>query len=353
LNRRELNRATLARQGLLERSAGTPTAMVEQLVGLQAQEPKPPFIGLWSRIEDFDAGDLRAALRDGDVVRATLMRATLHLWSADDFRALRSALQPALDSAMAGILKARGEGVVVDDTLAAARKLLARGRKLTFNEIRDELREQFPDVDHRALGYVTRTGLPLVMVPTDDQWGFPRDSQFQMATKVDKTAATEELVRRYLAAFGPASPQDMQIWSGLKGLKEVFAALEDELEALDGGLYDLPDGARPDPDTPAPVRFLPAFDNMLLAHKDRTRIIDDEHRPKVVTKNLRIHPTFLVDGFAAGMWQIKATKKKATLTLEPFGKVTKKAQKELSEEGERLVRFAEPDVGDVSVSFAA
>jgi hypothetical protein len=190
------------------------------------------------------------------------------------------------------------------------------------------------------------------MVPTDDAWGYPRDSQFQMAAKVDQQAATEELVRRYLAAFGPASPLDMQIWSGLKGLKEAFAAIEDELEEVGGGLYDVPGAPRPAADTPAPVRFLPAFDNMLLAHKDRTRIIDDEHRPKVVTKNLRIHPTFLVDGFAAGMWSIKATKKKATLTVEPFAKLTRKAQRELTEEGEALLRFAEPEVGSVDVKLA-
>jgi hypothetical protein len=349
VNLRELNRATLARQGLLERSDASPTAMIEQVLGLQAQEPKPPFIGLWSRIDGFDADDLRAALRDGDVVRATLMRATLHVMSKRDYTTLRSALQPALDSAMAGILKARGEGVVVDDTLAAARKVLARGRKLTFDEIRDALREQFPDVDHRALGYVTRTGLPLTMVSTDDAWGFPRDSQFTLAAKVDDKPATEELVRRYLAAFGPATPTDMQIWSGLKGLSAVFKDMEPDLEVVDGKLYDLPGAPRPDADTPAPVRFLPAFDNMLLAHKDRTRIIDDEHRPKVVTKNLRIHPTFLVDGFVAGMWSVKATKRKATLTLEPFVKLTKKVQKELSDEGEALLRFSEPEVETVEV----
>ena len=348
----DLNRATLARQGLLERSTGSAaTAMVEQLLGMQAQEPKPPFIGLWSRIEGFDAGDLRGALASGDVVRATLMRATLHLMSAGDYAAFRTALQPALDAAMASILKARGEGIVVDDVLAAARKLLGRGRRMTFDEIRDALRERFPDVDHRALGYVTRTGLPLVMVPTDDAWGFPRDSQFVLAGKVGKQAATEELVRRYLAAFGPATPADMQVWSGLKGLKGVFAQMD--LEELGAGLYDLPGAPRPDGGAPAPVRFLPAFDNLLLAHKDRTRVIDDEHRPKVITKNLRIPPTFLVDGFVAGTWAIKATKKKATLTLEPFGKVPKKARKELGDEGEALLRFAEPGVGGLDVRFGA
>jgi hypothetical protein len=349
LNRREVNRATLARQGLLERSRTSPVDMVEQLAGLQAQEPKPPFIGLWSRIEGFEADDLRGALQSGDVVRATLMRATLHLWSARDYEELRSALQPALDASMASILKARGEGIVPAEVLAAARKLLARGKEMTFDEIRAALSDEFPDVDHRALGYVTRTGVPLAMVPTDDAWGFARDSRFRLVSKVDKQAATEELVRRYLAAFGPATPADAQIWSGLKGLKEVFASLD--LEEVDKGLFDLPGAPRPGADVDAPVRFLPAFDNMLLAHKDRTRIIDEEHRPKVVTKNLRIHPTFLVDGFAAGMWQIKATKKKATLTIEPFEKLTKKAEKELEREGEALVRFAEPDVAAVAVSF--
>jgi hypothetical protein len=350
VNLREINRATLARQGLLERSSVSVVGMIEQLAGLQAQEPKPPFIGLWSRIDGFEAGDLREALHSGDVVRATLMRATLHLWSARDYKELRSALQPALDGAMASILKARGEGIVVDDVLAAARGLLARGKQLTFDEIRAKLSEQFRDLDHRALGYVTRTGLPLAMVPTDDAWGFPRDSRFKLVTQVDKRAATEELVRRYLAAFGPATPADAQVWSGLKGLKGTFASLE--LEEVDPGVFDLPDAPRPGADVPAPVRFLPAFDNLLLAHKDRTRIIDDEHRPKVVTKNLRIHPTFLVDGFAAGMWSIKATKKKATLTLQPFGKLPKQARKQLEAEGDALLRFAEPQVTDYAVGFA-
>jgi hypothetical protein len=353
LNLRELNRATLARQGLLERvpAATAPVAMVEQLLGMQAQEPKPPFIGLWSRIDGFDAAALREALASGEVVRATSMRATLHLMSARDYAAFRTALQPALDAAMASILKARGEGVVVEDTLAAARKLLARGKKLTFDEIRDALSKEFPDVDHRALGYVTRTGLPLAMVATEDAWGFPRDSQFTLVGGVDKQAATEELVRRYLAAFGPATPADMQIWSGLKGLAGVFKEMEAELDLLEGKLYDLPGAPRPPGDTPAPVRYLPAFDNLLLSHKDRTRVIVDEHRPKVITKNLRIPPTFLVDGFVAGTWSIKATRKKATLTIEPFAKIARQAQNELTGEGEALVRFAEPEVASVDVRF--
>ena len=279
------------------------------------------------------------------------MRATLHLFAARDYAALRTALQPALDSSMQGILKARGEGVVVDDTLAAARKLLARGKKLTFDEIRDALSAQFPDVDHRALGYVDAHRPAAGHGPDRGPVGLPaRLPVHDGRRKVDKQAATEELVRRYLAAFGPATPADMQIWSGLKAAEgRVRGDRGRARGARTAELYDLPDAPRPDGDTPAPVRFLPAFDNMLLAHKDRTRIIDDEHRSKVVTKNLRIHPTFLVEGFVAGMWSIKATRKKATLTLEPFGKLTKKVQKELTDEGEALLRFAEPEVAAVEV----
>ena len=351
MNARDLNRATLARQGLLERVRAAPVPMVERLAGMQAQEPKPPFIGLWSRIDGFQADDLRLALRSGDVVRATLMRATLHLMSASDFRAFRTALQPALDASMASILKARGEGIVVDDVLAAARDVLGGGAELTFDQIRDALGERFPAADHRALGYVTRTGVPLVMVPTDDPWGFPRDARFRLAPAADPEPATRELVRRYLAAFGPATPADVQVWSGLKGIKATFAEL-DLVEAA-AGVFDLPDAPRPGPDVPAPVRFLPAFDNLLLAHRDRSRIIADEHRPKIVTKNLRVHPTFLVDGVAAGTWQVKATKRKATLTLEPFERLTKAHRQELTDEGERLLRFAEPGVDAVGVGFAA
>lgn len=350
MNLRSLNRATLARQGLLERSDTPAVAMVEQLAGMQAQEPKPPFVGLWSRTEGFDADQLRRALRRGLVVRATLMRATLHLMSARDFRAFRATLQPALDASMASILKARGEGIAVNDVLAAARKVL-EGEQLTFDEIRAVLAERFPDVDRRALGYVARTGLPLVMVPTGDPWGYARDSRFELAGKVDSGASDDELVRRYLAAFGPATPADMQAWSGLKGLKQVFARLD--LEEVDKGLYDVPGAPRPDSGTPAPVRFLPAFDSLLLAHRDRTRIIAGEHRPKVVTKNLRIHPTFLVDGFAAGMWSVKATKRKATLTLEPFGKLARAAQNELVEEADALLRFSEPGLVDYAVVIAS
>ena len=351
MNRRDLGRATLARQGLLERQPWGATEAVERLLGMQAQEPKPPFVGLWSRIDAFEADDLRAALRDREVVRATLMRATLHLMGARDYAAFRGALQPALDASMKSILKARGEGIVVDDVVAAGEKLLKKA-PLTFNEVRDALQREFPDVDHRALGYVVRTGIPLAMVPTDDAWGYARDSQFELA-RVDHKSDMEELVRRYLAAYGPATPADMQTWSGLKNLKPVFDGLADELELIDGKLYDLPDAPRPGADAEAPARFLPPFDQLLLAHADRTRVIDDEHRPRVITKNLRIPATFTHDGRVAGIWTIDAKKKLTTLKLDPFVKLTKKAQREIAEEGERLLRFAESGASAFRVAWDA
>lgn len=349
MNRRELNRATLARQGLLERQRWGATEAVERLLGMQAQEPRPPFIGLWSRIDGFDADELRAALRERQVVRATLMRATLHLMSAADYSAFRTALQPALDASMKSILKARGEGIAVDDVVAAGTKLLEKG-PLTFNEIRDALRREFPDVDDRALGYVVRTGIPLTMVATDDVWGYPRDAQFELADAGGAEVA-DELVRRYLAAYGPASAADMQTWSGLKGLKPVFERLGDELEVVGDGLYDVAGAPRPDADAGAPARLLPPFDQLLLAHADRTRIVDEEHRPRVITKNLRIPATFTWDGFVAGTWTIDAKRKLTTIELEPFGKLTKTARKELEAEAEALVRFAEPDARDHAVKW--
>ena len=349
MNRRELNRATLARQGLLARERWSAVDAVERLLGMQAQDAKPPFIGLWARIDGFGAEDLRAALRKRKIVRATLMRATLHLMSAGDYATFRPALQPALDASMTSILKARGQGIVPADVVAAGRKLLEAG-PLTFNEIRDALKLEFPGVDHRALGYVVRTGIPLAMVPSDDAWGFARDSRFELA-KAGHKDATDELVRRYLAAYGPATPADMQTWSGLKNLKAVFEGLGDELELVGDKLYDLPGAPRPGGDVDALARLLPPFDQLLLAHADRARIIDDEHRPRVITKNLRIPATFTWDGFVAGLWTIDAKKRKTTLTLEPFAKLTKKAQKEIAAEAEELLRFAEPETQAYDVTW--
>jgi DNA glycosylase AlkZ-like len=325
---------------------------VERLAGLQAQEPRPPFVGLWTRVEGFARSDLVDALQSGEVVRGLLMRATLHAVSGSDFRTFRPTVQPALSAAFAGVNKRITGGVGVDEVLPVARSLLEESPR-TFNELRALLSERFGDVNERGLGYAARTHLPLTMVPTDDRWGFPRDARFALA-ECDDDASPVDLVRRYLAAFGPASAADMQTWSGLKGAADVLASMDD-LEQFAVGrrtVYDLPDGPRPDAEVPASVRFLPEFDNLVLAHADRTRLLDDEHRPLVVTKNLRVKATFLVDGRVAGVWKVARSGKRAVLTLEPFKRLRKAATKELKTEAEALLRFVEEDAGSFDVKVA-
>ena len=347
----ELNRATLARQMLLERPRGVGVVeAVERLAGMQAQEPKHPYIGLWTRIEDFDEAALRGALHDRSVVRATLMRSTLHLLSAADYAGLRMALQPPPSVALR-VLGARSEGLDPERVVSAAERLLERS-PLTFDEIRARLQEQFPDVDDRALGYAVRTLLPLVMVPVEDaRWGFGRATRFALAepwigAPLAQEGAPQALVRRYLGAFGPASARDVQAWSGLGGAKALLDGMRDELEVFtDAGgrreLFDLPGAPRPGAGAPAPPRLLPEFDNLMLAWEDRARVIAHEHRPLVTTKNLRVKATFLLDGMVAGTWTIAVKRREATLTLVPFaGRVPAGALKELEAEAERIVRFA-------------
>ena len=323
---------------------------------MQAQEPRPPFVGLWTRLRSFARDDLTAALRDRRMVRATMMRGTLHLVSARDYSALRPTLQPMLTASMK-LLGDRAAGMDLAQVLPAARRLLAE-RPRAFEETRAALVEEFPGVNDRALGFATRMSLPLVMVPTDDRWGFPQNAAFAVAEEwlsepLADAPAPEQLVLRYLAAFGPASVADAQEWSGLGGLRPVFDALRPKLvtfrdEPGRRELFDLPDAPRPDPSVAAPPRFLPEFDNLVLAHADRTRILADEHRGRVVTKNLRVHATFLLDGRVRGTWRIERKRGAATLSLEPFERIDAAA---LAGEGEALLRFVEPDAANYAIAI--
>jgi hypothetical protein len=355
LTLRQLNRATLARQLLLARERVAPVEAVERLGGLQAQEPKPAFAALWTRLEGFERAQLHDALMQRSVVRGTMMRATLHMTSAADYAALRAGLQPMLTAAMTGILRQRGD-VDLDRVLPVARELLGE-RPRTFNDLRGELSERFPEFEHRALGYAVRMQLPLLMVPSDDRWSFPSDACFALAENWMEEplggADLPALVRRHLAAFGPASAADVQTWSGLKGLKDVLEGMTDDLVAFTHGrrtLYDLPDAPRPDEDAPAPPRLLPEFDSLLLAHQDRTRVIEDDRRKALATKNLRVQATFLVDGFVAGSWAIEHKRGTPVLTLSAFEPLAKPAKEELAAEAEGLLRFLD-DGATPSVAF--
>lgn len=361
LSRRDLNRATLARQLLLAREPMDLVAAAERVGGLQAQEPRPPVLGLWARVAGLAREDVAAALADRRLVRGTLMRGTLHLTGAAQFRVLRPALQPVLTAGLRA-LGARAAEVDVPAVVAAAAELLAR-EPLPFDAIRAALGERFPDVDDRALGFTVRMLVPLVMVPTEDRWCFPRNAAFAPADGwLDAAVPTEgdpaAVVRPYLAAFGPASAADVQAWSGLGGMRAVLDGLRDELEVFEDEhgreLFDLPDAPRPGADVPAPPRLLPDFDNLVLAHQDRTRVLPEEHRATVTTKNLRVRATFLVDGAVAGTWAMARKGRRATLTLEPFGRAPARAVRAaLVEEAEALLRFAEPDAASWDVSVAS
>ena len=335
---------------LLERSAVPVEAAVARLAGMQAQIPRPPYIGLWTRLAGFEREELSTALRERRVVRATAWRGTLHLLTADDLLAFRGALQPMLSRGMQSILRHRAESFDMEKLLTAARAFFGR-KPATFDAARTHLAARFPVADERALGYAVRTHLPLVQVPDDSPWGFPAAADFALADDwLGKKLPTGDqglpaLARRYLAAFGPASVTDAQNWSGLGSLRATFEELRGELatfrDARGRELFDLPDAPRPDEETAVPVRFLPEYDNLVLGHDDRSRVVADEHRSRLITRNLQVPATFLVDGFVAGTWRVERKKKAATLTLTPFGKLLKKDLRALEKEGDALLRFVE------------
>jgi len=352
-----LNRATLARQLLLAREPIPVAEAVGRLCGMQAQEPKPPFLGLWTRLDGFQPSDLNAALRDRSLVRATMMRATLHLMTGSDYTAFRTTMQPMLDGALR-VLGDRAKGMDLAKVVPAARALLDEEPR-TFNEVRALLQERFPDVNDRALGYAVRLCVPLVMVPTEDRWGFPRAARFTPAggwlqSEPSPETAVDDLMLRYLAAYGPASAADAQTWSGLPSTGDALERLRPSLKVFadDKGreLFDLPDAPRPGEDAPAPARFLPEFDSLVLAHADRRRIIADAHRPSLTTKNLRVRAVFLCDGFARGIWDTEYKRRVATLRMRPFEPLPRAAVDELTAEGEALLRFLEPEAKETVVT---
>jgi len=359
LSQRQLNRATLARQLLLKRENVSALSAIDALIGLQSQLPRPPFVGLWSRVEGFERKELLDLYEKRAVVRATSMRGTLHLLTAKDFLQFRAVFTAMLQKSIGQVLRERAKGLDVAKVCAQAEKFLAQGPR-TFEEIRQHLVGLNPKVNDRALGFAARCGLHLVQVPADATWGFPTDAQFALSKAwLKKASGTDEdaaaLVLRYLAAFGPATVADMQAWSGLKDLAPAFEKVRAKLKTFEGAkgkeLFDLPKAPRPDEDVPAPVRFLPDFDNLVLGHADRSRVIDDAHRPLVSTKNLQILPTVLVDGRVAATWSVKATKTAATLEVRQFAAVTKAQRDEAKEEGLALLHFLEPGVKERDVSF--
>ena len=360
LTLRELNRATLARQMLLERVDMSIPSVVERLVGMQAQLASAPYVGLWTRLNDFQRDDLAKLIEEHAIVKATMMRATLHLVSAADYLRFRGTVQEVLGRASEGIRQDRGVEINLEEILAVARAYIAEQPR-SFAEITAMFEERYPNVDVGALRYTARTHLPLVQMPTQTQWSFPGNPKFTLADvwlgqEIPKQDHKQELIKRYLAVFGPASVKDVETWSGLQKLKDVIEAMREQLiiyrDERKRELFDLPDMPIPDADTPAPERFLPEFDNILLSHEKRTRILAYEYRKAVYLPGLRVAATILVDGFVQGAWKVETSKGTATLMITPFAALTKQNKKALEAEGERLVRFVASEAKAFEVRFA-
>ncbi|MER5389225.1 winged helix DNA-binding domain-containing protein [Saccharopolyspora sp. NPDC002686] len=357
LTQRQLNRATLQRQLLLHRSEKSPIEAVEHLVGMQAQAPFPPYFGLWSRLIDFQPDDLAQRLLDRSVVRIVLMRGTVHLVSAEDCLHLRPMVQPFLDRNVHANTQHRGEfaGLDLAEVAAAGRELLDEQPR-SAAQLRPLLAERWPDRSPAALAFAVRNLLPLVQIPPRAIWGRSGQPVYATAeTWLGRPLAepsTGEVLLRYLAAFGPASVADMQTWSGLTRLKEVVAGLDLRSFRDENGreLLDLPDAPLPDPDLPSPPRFLAPFDNLLLSHQDRTRVMSPEARKRLFSvKNAVLPGTILVDGFLHGTWQVERQNGTATLTISPYQEMSEEDADALIEEGHRLLAFAEPDSAEKAV----
>jgi hypothetical protein len=348
LSPRALNRALLDRQMLLLRRPVAAPEAIEHLVGMQAQAPTAPYVGLWTRLAGFTLADLTTLLENRAVARIALMRNTIHLVTARDCLRLRPLLQPVVERLTVGQWARRTEGIEPADLSAAGRELFEE-RPLTWAQLGTLLAERWPGHDPNALATMVRGLLPLVQVPPRGIWGRSGPASHALAPAwlgrpLAAGATPDELVLRYLAAFGPATAPDVARWSGMTGLREVINRLGEQLRTFrdetGAVLYDVIGAPLPDQDAGAPVRFLPEFDNILLSHANRDRIMPGRYIPRVLVGGGSVKATFLVDGLVSGLWRIAVKRGVATLTLQPFAALAKADLAALTEEGTRLLGFA-------------
>jgi hypothetical protein len=346
LTRRDLNRSLLARQLLLERRPVSATKAVERLGGLQAQSTPSPYLSLWTRLQGFDREELTRALRSRRLVKALLQRGTLHVVTPADYWAFSTARRE-----LGGILWPPAYEQLVPKArlgkLAALVLAELEDGERTFRELRGLL-------EPHAKGAATPTFLwrrvqgqaSVVHTPPSGIWGYGGQGVYAAAAgrvqgePPDPREAFDHLVRRYLGAYGPATPRDVGQWAGVPRLKPITESLarigvrtfEDERGRA---LYDLPRAPLPDPETPTPPRLVPRFDNLVLSHEDRSRVLGDIPPSRIVTNNGIVHATILVDGFVVGTWQLEGGRVK----LEPFGKLDAGAKRALKDEAEQLEAF--------------
>lgn len=356
LDRRELNRALLARQSLLERVRRPADEIIEHLVGMQAQLPNNPYVALWSRMSAFDPNELASLIENRRAVRIALMRSTIHLVTAADCLRLRPVVQRAIDrmfSPGSGWSTAL-DGVDVGELLAEGRRLID-GEPRGHTDLGRLLARRWPSHDPHALAMAIRAAVPCIQVPPRGVWGkagrpLVTSAESWLGRPLDGDPSVDEVVLRYLRAFGPASAADFRRWSGLSGHTDAFERLRPKLLGLrdESGreLFDLEDAPRPDPDVPAPVRFLPDYDNVMLAHADRSRIVSRA----ALDRGTIGKPTFTVDGFVAGTWKLHRKKDAAAVTLTSFTKLSGRDRADVLQEAHAMLEFVASDARARSVS---
>jgi hypothetical protein len=358
LTQRALNRATLARQLLLERSPMSAAAAVEHLGGLQAQTATSWYAGLWTRLKDFDPQHVVDLMLDHKLVRVGLMRSTIHLVTDRDCLFMRPLVQPVNERMYAANWAKRLPGVDIAEVVGAGREVLQSEGPLTFAALGKRLAERWPDRDGEAMAIAVRVYETLIQTPPRGLWGHSGLARHTTAAQwlgrpLDPDPSVETLMLRYLAAFGPASAADAGTWSGLTRLREVFDRLRPQLRTFEDEagreLFDLPGAPRPDPETPAPVRFVYDYDNLLLSHSDRSRVMDPVRRKLLWPGGNIVKGGVLVDGFVEAAWRVQTEGKEAVLDITFAGKPLKKA--EVEREGRALLEFLTPRATSRRVSI--
>ena len=323
---------------------------------MQAQVPNSPYVGLWSRLDGFKPDQLADLITQRRAVRLGIMRNTIHLVTARDCIALRPLFSPVLGRGLQASPFGRNlVGMEMQPLIRQATRLM-KEKPRTLAELGALLHERWPDRDATSLAYAIRHLVALVQVPPRGVWGKSMQAtwtsaEFWLGQPLARKPSIDTLIVRYLAAFGPATVADMSTWSGLTALRSVVERLRPQLRTFrdERGreLFDVPNGPLPDPRTPAPPRFLPEYDNLLIGHHDRTRVIDHAYRYVIFIG------TLLVDGFVQGTWMIKRQRDTATLTIEPLRRLTAQDRKGVVEEGERLLDFAAADATRHDVRITA